>query len=229
MEEKGNAGHVLFLHFEAFHFYSAKLSISFLPSNPICLCQFTSWTAWKWPHEGMTPLNFDSTIKMSVIILCIVIWILLLGSLYSRLHLCMKYWVSSVSDSKSIVSGSSSTFRLANFSTCRSTRHTWYVKYTIWSIICEASCHPVLSPSHVVIWSIGHSVTRSLGRLVTRSLGHSVTQSLHPVILSSILTSIFFDMCDGRTDNIRGYRSASQTNMRYQFYKRFKKFYQCCN
>ena len=101
----------------------------------------------------------------------------LLGSWYSRLHLCMKYWVSSVSDSKSIVSGSSSTFRLANFSTCSSTRHTWYVKYTIWSMVCKASCHPVLSPSHVVMWSFDHSVTRSLGHSVTRSLGHSVIRS----------------------------------------------------
>ena len=37
-----------------------------------------------------------------------------------------------------------------------------FTKYTIRSIVCEASCH---------------SVTRSLGHSVTRSLGHLVTQS----------------------------------------------------
>ena len=64
--------------------------------------------------------------------------------------------------------------------------------YTIRSIVCEASCHPVtwslghlvnrslghlvtLSISHSVTWSLGHSVTRSLGHSVTWSLGHSVT------------------------------------------------------
>ena len=45
------------------------------------------------------------------------------------------------------------------------------MKYTIRSIVCEASCHSVTR-------SLGHSVTRSLGHLVTRSLGHSVTRSL---------------------------------------------------
>ena len=36
MEEMGNAGNVLFLHFQ---FFSAKLLISFLPSHPILFCQ----------------------------------------------------------------------------------------------------------------------------------------------------------------------------------------------
>ena len=62
-----------------------------------------------------------------------------------------------------------------------------YWKYTIRSIVCEASCHPVTqSFGHSVTWSLGHLVTRSLShsvtwtlcRLVTRSLGHSVTRSL---------------------------------------------------
>ena len=39
MEEKGNAGHVLFLHFKSLQFFSVKLSISFLPSHPILFCQ----------------------------------------------------------------------------------------------------------------------------------------------------------------------------------------------
>ena len=41
MEGKGNAGQDLFLHFEAFQFFSAKLSISFLPSYPFLFCQAT--------------------------------------------------------------------------------------------------------------------------------------------------------------------------------------------
>ena len=48
------------------------------------------------------------------------------------------------------------------------------IKYTIRSIVCEASSHPILSFSHSVTWSLGHSVTQS----VTQSLGHSVNQSL---------------------------------------------------
>ena len=41
------------------------------------------------------------------------------------------------------------------------------VKYTIRSIVCEASCHQVtLSLGHLVTWSLGHSVTRSLGTCV---------------------------------------------------------------
>ena len=78
--------------------------------------------------------------------------------------------------------------------------HIHKIKYTIRSIVCEASCHPVTqslvtqsfsfsviqSPGHLVTWSLGHLVTWSLGHsvtwllgyLVTRSLGHSVTWSL---------------------------------------------------
>ena len=53
-----------------------------------------------------------------------------------------------------------------------------WIKYTIRSIVCEASCHSVTR-------SLSHSVTRSLGHLVTRSPGHSVTWSLgHPVTRS---------------------------------------------
>ena len=44
-------------------------------------------------------------------------------------------------------------------------------KYTIRSIVCEASCHSFTR-------SLGHSVTQSLGHLVTWSLGHLVTRSL---------------------------------------------------
>ena len=43
-------------------------------------------------------------------------------------------------------------------------------KYTIRSIVCEASCHSVT-------WSFDLLVTWSLGHSVTRSLGHSVTWS----------------------------------------------------
>ena len=53
-----------------------------------------------------------------------------------------------------------------------------YDKYTIQSVVCEASCHPVIQ-------SLGHSVTRSLVHLVTRILS-----SCHPVILSSCLPVI---------------------------------------
>ena len=61
-----------------------------------------------------------------------------------------------------------------------------YKKYTIGSIVCETSCHPVTqSFGHSVIRSLDHSVTWSLGHLVTWSLGHLVSWSLsHFVILS---------------------------------------------
>ena len=49
-----------------------------------------------------------------------------------------------------------------------STGEKFYSKYTIRSIVCEASCHSVT-------WSLGHSVTWSHGHSVTRSLGHSLT------------------------------------------------------
>ena len=52
------------------------------------------------------------------------------------------------------------------------------IKYTIRSIVCEASCHLVTrSLGHSVTWSLCHLVTLSLGHLVTwsRSLGHLVT------------------------------------------------------
>ena len=39
MNENGNAGHVLSMHFKAFQFFSAKLSIYFLPSYPFLFCQ----------------------------------------------------------------------------------------------------------------------------------------------------------------------------------------------
>ena len=99
-------------------------------------------------------------------------------------------------------------------------------KYTIQSIVCEASCHSIiqsihhlvtLSLSHLVIqsltWSLSHLVTSStwsLGHLVTWSLGHLVTLvtwSLgHSVIQSTLLRT------HRHTHNIRMYRSASQTN-----------------
>ena len=69
-------------------------------------------------------------------------------------------------------------------------------KYTIRSIVCEASCHPVtrsLSYSVLVTRSLGHSVTRSLGHLVTRSLNHSshlVTQSLSHLVTMSFCFNI---------------------------------------
>ena len=47
-----------------------------------------------------------------------------LGSLYIRLQDSIKYWESSVSVSKSILSGISSTLSWANSSNCRSIRHT---------------------------------------------------------------------------------------------------------
>ena len=67
--------------------------------------------------------------------------------------------------------------RQKQFTSTRS-QHTRYNynKYTIRSIVCEASCHPVTqSFSHLIIQSFGHSVTWSLGHLVTWSLGHLVT------------------------------------------------------
>ena len=51
-----------------------------------------------------------------------------------------------------------------------------FVKYTIRSIVCEASCYSVTwSLCHLVTWPLGHMVTWSLGHLVTWSLGHLVT------------------------------------------------------
>ena len=71
-------------------------------------------------------------------------------------------------------------------------------KYTIWSTVCEASCHLVIwsfghlviwSIVHLVIWSFGHS---SFGQLVIRviqSFGHSVIQSYgHSVTIFNIAT-----------------------------------------
>ena len=71
-------------------------------------------------------------------------------------------------------------------------------KYTIRSIVCEASGNLVTrSLSHLVtrsLWFLGHSVTRSLSHSVTQSLGHSVTQSLgHSVIRSLFSTLILTD------------------------------------
>ena len=132
-------------------------------------------------------------------------------------------------------------------------------KYTIWSIVCEASCHPVIwssghtviqpsppyirSYGHMVIWSFSHLVIRSSSP-VLRSSSHLVIQpsspfiqssghqspghpviwsSCHPVILSSchpvILSSYHLQHYYGRTNNIRGYRSALQTNI-LNFYVR---------
>ena len=76
------------------------------------------------------------------------------------------------------------------------------IKYTIRSIVCEASCH---------------SVTWSLGHLVTWSLSHSVTWSLsHLVTSSSIDSESFVQYYYGLTNNIRIYRYASQTNILIQ-------------
>ena len=74
-------------------------------------------------------------------------------------------------------------------------------KYTIRSIVCEASCHLVTrSHGHVVTWSHGHWVTWSLGHSVTGSLGH--------------LATVFNNSMNWLTDHIMSYRYASQTNMR---------------
>ena len=60
-------------------------------------------------------------------------------------------------------------------------------KFTIRTIVCEASWHPV--SCHPVIWSLGHLVTRSLGHSVIRSLGHLVTWSLGHLVTQSLVTS----------------------------------------
>ena len=71
--------------------------------------------------------------------------------------------------------------------------YLWYKQmYTIRSIVYEAFCHSVTR-------LLGHLVTRSLGHLVTWSLGHSVTRSLNICYTHTL------------TNNIRIYRSASQT------------------
>ena len=76
----------------------------------------------------------------------------------------------------------------------------WY-KYTIRSIDCEASCHPVTR-------SLGHSVTLSLYHLVTWSLGHLVTWSHPSHHVFTFSTSL---QTDKWTNNIRVCRSALQT------------------
>ena len=43
---------------------------------------------------------------------------------------------------------------------------TWITKYTIRSIVCEASCHSVT-------WSLGHSVTRSYDHYFQHANGHT--------------------------------------------------------
>ena len=88
------------------------------------------------------------------------------------------------------------------------------IEYTIQSIVCEASCHPVTwSLGHLGTWALGHSITQSLSHLVTWSLGHLVTQSLgHSVTQSpSHFVTIFNITTYGLTYNIRIYRSALQT------------------
>ena len=58
-------------------------------------------------------------------------------------------------------------------------KYLFICKYTIRSIVCEASCHLVTrSFGHSIAWSLSHSVTQSLSHLVTRSLGHTATHSL---------------------------------------------------
>ena len=87
-----------------------------------------------------------------------------------------------------------------------------------------SSCHPVIwSFDNSVIWSFSHLVTRllhqsvtwSLSHSVTWSLGHSVTWSLsHSVTWSQVIIPLFSTLWPTywRTDNIRTYRSTSQTN-----------------
>ena len=65
-------------------------------------------------------------------------------------------------------------------------------KYTIWSIVCEASCLPV-------IWSCSHPVLLSSGHQVILSSGHPIIMSFQHV---HWLTN---------THEIRIYRSAWQT------------------
>ena len=69
------------------------------------------------------------------------------------------------------------------------------------SIVCEASCHQVIvSCCHCVV-SFYHCALVSLcHHVIIRSSGH------HVIILFNIAT-------DSLTDNIRGYRSASQTTI----------------
>ena len=90
-----------------------------------------------------------------------------------------------------------------------------------------SSCHPVIMSSchHVimsschqqVIMSSGHHVIRSSCHQVIMSSGHHVIMSsCHPVNMSSIKSASLFQhycwLTNWRTNNIRGYRSASQTN-----------------
>ena len=67
------------------------------------------------------------------------------------------------------------------------------LKYTIRSIVCEASCHPVTqSFGHFIIQSFGHLITQSLGHSLTWSLGHPVTWSFgHSVTLSQVIIPLF--------------------------------------
>ena len=61
-------------------------------------------------------------------------------------------------------------------------------KYTIRSIVCEASCHPIIqSLGHSVTRSLSHLVTVSLGHWVIRSLGHSVSWSLGLLVTCSLV------------------------------------------
>ena len=58
MEKKGNAGHALFLHFYAFKLFSAKLSISFLPSHPILFCQGPPAPLPRNAYANNCPMDF---------------------------------------------------------------------------------------------------------------------------------------------------------------------------
>merc|ERR1712079_322728 len=62
-----------------------------------------------------------------------------------------------------------------------------------------------------VTWSLGHSVNWSLGHSVTWSLGHSVTWSHGHLVIWSLFSTL--SLTDTRTNNIRTYRSASQTTI----------------
>ena len=78
--------------------------------------------------------------------------------------------------------------------------------YTIRSIVCEASCHPVTqSFGHLIIQSFGHLVIQSLGHLVTWSLGHLVTSSVTLSLATYFQQNIAYGQLSAKLPGIQSF------------------------
>ena len=80
-------------------------------------------------------LHYNVLLYKQIQMILSTLYCTVLGSLYIRLQDSIKYWDSSVSVSKSILSGISSTLSWANSSNCRSIRHTLNINK--FSLLCR--------------------------------------------------------------------------------------------